>query len=122
MEVNYREEAIKKLKNDGYTGNYKMVTDAVRDALITFCKQDEEFAQAVVQNDKGLRECIETVLKKHGSCISDLEVYRKAVEFYFPGATVKMQLTVQVNPYENIGKEEESKPSSVIELDLDDLI
>lgn len=117
MNNNYQKEAIKKLNNDKYKGSYVMVTDAVRDALKTFCEQDEEFAQAVVQSDKGLGECIETVLKGHGSCISDLEVYRKAVEFYFPGATVKMQLKVQVNPYE-----EETRTSSVIELDLDDLI
>lgn len=120
MSNNYKDEAIKKLKDDRFEGKYKMVTDAVRDALISFCEQDEEFAQAIVQSDKGLRECIDAVLKKHGSCISDLEVYRKAVEFYFPGATVKMQLTVQVNPYENADKEE--KTASVIELDLDDLI
>ena len=136
MNNNYQKEAIKKLNNDKYKGSYVMVTDAVRDALIEFCYQDEEFAQAVVQSDKGLGECIETVLKGHGSCISDLEVYRKAVEFYFPGATVSMILKIHVNPYDanpqssasslrgtpNDAKEEKSKPASVIELDLDDLI
>ncbi len=120
MNNDYKEQAIKKLNNDKYKGSYKTVTDAVRDALIEFCNQDEEFAQAVVQSDKGLGECIETVLKGHGSCISDLEVYRKAVEFYFRGATVSMILKIHVNPYD--AKEEKTKPASVIELDLDDLI
>ena len=120
MEVNYKEQAIAKLNNDKHQGKYKIVTDAVRDALKTFCEQDEECAQAVVQSDKGLGECIDTVLKGHGSCVSDLEVYRKAVEFYFPGAMVSMMLKVHVNPYDV--EEEKTKPASVIELDLDDLI
>ncbi len=120
MNNNYQKEAIKKLNNDKYQGSYKCVADAVRDALKTFCEQDEEFAQAVVQNDKGLGECINTILKGHGNCMSDLKVYRKAVEFYFPGATVSMTLKVHVNPYDV--KEEKTKPASVIELDLDDLI
>ena len=118
MEVSYKEKAIEKLNNEKYKGKYETVADAVREALKTFCEQDEEFAQAVVQSDKGLRECVEKILKGHGTCMSDLKVYSKAVEFYFPGATVSMTLKIHVNPYE----EEERKPSSVIELDLDDLI
>ena len=117
MSNDFENEAIEKLKNHKYGGKYKEVADAVRDALIEFCRQDGEFAQAVAQSTKALSECVDSVLKDHGSCMSDLEVYRKAVGFYFPGATVKMLLKVQVNPYE-----EEKEPSSVIELDLDDLI
>ena len=118
MEVNYKGKAIEKLNKEQYKGSYKYVAEAVQDALKVFCEQDEEFAQAVVQSDKGLSECIDRILKGHGNCISDLEVYRRAVEFYFPGATVSMTLKIHVNPYE----EEERKPSSVIDLDLDDLI
>ena len=120
MSNNYKEQAIKKLNNEKYKRKYETVADAVREALKTFCEQDEEFAQAVVQNDKGLSECVEKILKGHGTCMSDLKVYSKAVEFYFPGATVSMTLKVHVNPYDV--KEEQTKPSSVIELDLDDLI
>ena len=118
MEVSYKENAIEKLNKEQYKGSYKYVAGAVTEALKGFCEQDEEFAQAIAQSDKGLSECIDTILKGHGNCISDLEVYRRAVEFYFPGATVSMTLKIHVNPYE----EEERKPSSVIELDLDDLI
>ena len=120
MSGHYRNEAIYKLNKEQYKGAYKYVAGAVIDALKGFCEQDEEFAQAIVQSDKGLSECIDTILKGHGNCISDLEVYRRAVEFYFPGATVSMTLKVHVNPYD--AKEEQTKPTSVIELDLDDLI
>ena len=120
MSGHYRNEAIYKLNKEKYKGSYKYVAGAVIDALKGFCEQDEEFAQAIVQSDKGLSECIDTILKGHGNCISDLEVYRRAVEFYFPGATVSMTLKVHVNPYD--AKEEQTKPTSVIELDLDDLI
>lgn len=120
MEVSYKDKAIDKLNKEQYKGAYKYVADAVREALKTFCEQDEEFAQAVVQSDKGLSGCVEKILKGHGTCMSDLKVYSKAVEFYFPGATVSMTLKIHVNPYDV--KEEETKSSSVIELDLDDLI
>ena len=120
MNNDYKAKAIEKLDKEQYKGAYKYVAGAVTDALKGFCEQDEEFAQAIVQSDKSLNECIDKVLKGHGNCISDLEVYRRAVEFYFPGATVSMTLKIHVNPYDV--KEEESKPSSVIELDLDDLI
>lgn len=65
-------------------------------ALISFCKQDEEFAQAVVQSDKTFGEACKYAVKDCKNSISDIEVYRKAVEFYFPGATVEMIMKVDL--------------------------
>lgn len=31
-----------------------------------------------------------------GNSISDLDAYKKAVQFYFPGAEVRMQLTIDL--------------------------
>ena len=76
------------------SGAEKMVLDAVLEKLQDFCRQKAEFAQAIAESDRGLQECLDTVLKNHGSCLSDLEAYRRAVQFYFPGATVEMTLTV----------------------------
>lgn len=95
----------------------KAVSEAVLNALQDFCEQNSEFAQAVMQTDKKVTECIESTVKSCGSSISDLEVYCKAVEFYFPGATVRMQLTI------DLGDEGFSnKPAESVSLSLDNLL
>lgn len=95
----------------------KAVSKAVLNALQDFCDQNSEFAQAVMQSDKKVAECIESTVKGCGSSISDLEVYRRAVEFYFPGATVKMQLTIDLGDdgFSN-------KPAKPVNLSLDNLL
>lgn len=78
----------------------KVVARPVADALILFCRQQGEFAQAVVQSDKGFADCIAHVVKGVGQSLSDLEAYRKAVGFWFPGAVVDMVLTIRMSEYE----------------------
>lgn len=68
---------------------------AVHDALLEFCRQDEEFAQAVVQGGS-FKDCMTAVAKGVGNSISDLEAYKKAVGFYFPGAGVKMTMKIDL--------------------------
>ena len=48
-----------------------------RDALLEFCRQNEEFAQAVAQGGS-FQECMKAVAQGVGNCISDLEAYRRA--------------------------------------------
>lgn len=72
---------------------------AVRDALLEFCRQNEEFAQAVVQGGT-FPDCMVAVAKGVGSSISDLEAYRRAASFYFDGARVNFTMTVQLEPAE----------------------
>lgn len=90
--------AVKKLTEEkkGVTGSKeKAMCGAVFAAIKDFCLQDEEFAQAVVQGGT-FANCMKAVAKGVGSSISDLEAYIKAVQFYFPGAEVKMQLTIDL--------------------------
>lgn len=68
---------------------------AVQDALLEFCRQDEEFAQAVVQGGS-FGECMAEVAKNVGNSISDLEAYKRAVAFYFPGAGISMRMTIDL--------------------------
>ncbi len=68
---------------------------AVKDTLLNFCRQDEEFAQAVVQGGS-FAECMTAVAKGVGTSISDLEAYKKAVSFYFPGAGIHMVMTIDL--------------------------
>lgn len=64
-------------------------------ALCEFCEQNEEFAQAVMQGGS-FEECMNAVAKNVGSAISDLDAYRRAVQFYFPGADINFQMTIKL--------------------------
>ncbi len=107
------EKELKECKGDKYV---EAVKNEAAQALIGFCEQDEEFAQAVVQNSKTLKDCLTVVMKGCGTSISDIEVYRKAVEFYFPGATVEMKMVIDL-----CGSVRRDEPSKVINLSLTDL-
>lgn len=62
-------------------------------AIKDFCAQNEDFAKAVV-NGGSFADCMKTVAAGTGNYISDLDAYKKAVQFYFPSAKVQMQLTI----------------------------
>ena len=94
----FRDQALKKLREGAKNvrGNKESaMKDAVRATLETFCTQDEEFAQAVVQGGD-FPACMAAVARGVGSSISDLEAYKKAVQFYFPGAEIRMQMTIDL--------------------------
>ena len=80
--INRLEDECKSGKFDKYGSAMKR---AVKTALLDFCRQDDEFAQAVVQGGS-FTDCMAAVGKKvkNGS-ISDLDAYSAAVGFYFPG-------------------------------------
>lgn len=95
----YRNQALKKLQDGAKSGKFDkygqaMKTDVLRQ-LESFVEQDEEFAQAVVQGGS-FEDCMKAVAKSCGQSLSDVEAYRRAVAFFFPGATVKMQLTIDL--------------------------
>ena len=98
-------EAGKKGSFDRYAAVMK---DAVCKALQDFCRQDEEFAQAVAQGGT-FADCMKTVAKNCGSSLSDLEAYSRAVQFYFPGAEIHMQMMLDL-----VGKAAEDKPAGII--------
>ena len=70
-------------------------------ALMQFCAQDNEFAQAVAEpGSKSFAGCLEAVVKGCGNVLSDIEAYRRAASYYFDGAEVEMQMVIHVNPYD----------------------
>lgn len=71
------------------------IKQPVRDALAEFCAQSDEFAQAVYQGGH-FKDCMGAVVKGVGQSISDIEAYRRAVGFYFPGADVRFQMSVDL--------------------------
>ena len=123
-------DAIKRLQDkkqrDGAKSRHAAaVYDAVRDALIGFCEQQQEFADAILQG-KSLGECCEEIMKGCGSSISDLDVYAKAVEFYFPGAKIEMKMTVYMSEFEREERQDAEAPkkqtsAKILDLKFEDL-
>ena len=89
------EDRLKKETKDVKGGKETAMAPVVRDALLEFCRQDEEFAQAVVQGGS-FPDCMAAVAKGVGNSISDLEAYKRAVSFYFPGAGINMRMTIDL--------------------------
>ena len=107
-----------------------VMKDDVKNALLEFCKQDEEFAQAVVQGGS-FPDCLKAVADaltgKDGS--SDLAAYRKAVAFYFPGADIQMTMrinlcaSVEGTPAAPVETKDASRPGGIgITLNLSDFL
>ena len=96
--MKWKEQALGKLAEGkkAVTGQKeKIMAGPVAEQLKDFCRQDEEFAQAVCQGGT-FADCMNAVAKGVGNSISDLDAYKRAVEFYFPGAKVHMQLTIDL--------------------------
>lgn len=94
----FRDQALKKLREGAKNvrGSKEMaMKEAVRATLENFAGQEEEFAQAIVQGGS-FPSCMAAVAKGVGASISDLEAYKKAVQFYFPGAEIRMQMTIDL--------------------------
>ena len=121
--MDYTENAINKIREEydelkGLSQCANVVAPYVREVLEEFCKQKNEFAQAIVQTDKKLKDCIESTVKGCKSSLSDLTVYNRAADFYFPGATVHMTPTIDL-----IGSAAapETKSPSSIDLSFDEV-
>lgn len=117
--MSYFIEAESKIKREleeaQKSGNKeRVIAGPTAEALINFCKQNDEFAQAVVQG-KSFAECVKHICKGIENACSDIEVYRKAAGFYFPGAVVDFQMSIRMSQYED-------KTDNIISLDLIDFL
>ncbi len=95
-------------------------------ALLQFCEQEQEFEQAIEQSGGTFQQCLDKAVKGSGNSISDLEVYSKAVKFYFSTAVVHFHMTIDlsgdnghVNPPITMTQ---NKPKSSLSVSLDDLL
>lgn len=96
---NWAAQAVKKIDDErkDVSGNKeKAMAKAVGEAIKDFCRQNQEFAQAVAQGGS-FANCMKAVADGAGNSISDLDAYRKAVQFFLPDAKVEMQLCIQTN-------------------------
>lgn len=93
--LDYAEAAEEKLRQQAKEcKKHLCVAQAVLDALINFCHQNAEFAKRVYEAEKDFKGCMDTVLKDHSDCLSDLEAYRRAVSYYFEDADICMEMTL----------------------------
>lgn len=120
----FREQARQKLdagvkeKLDRYGDVMK---HAVHDALVEFCKQDGEFAQAVAQGGS-FKDCMAAVSKcVKGNSLSDMEAFGAAVKFYFPGAGIDVKMTINLcASVEKKAEAAEPEKKSDVVIDLSD--
>ena len=99
------------------------VKDAVLKTICKFCEQNAEFKQAIEQSNKLFADCLKATVKNAGTSIEDLEVYKRAVAFYFPGADIKCTMTLDLgdNGFSN-SKTSTEADSGKLQLDLDSLL
>ena len=93
------EEAKKKL-DDGLKEKLdkygEAMKSAVHKALLDFCQQNNEFAEAVAQGGS-FKDCMAAVGKcVKGNAISDIEAYAAAVKFFFPGAGIDVRMAINL--------------------------
>ena len=117
------ESARQKLELELKTGSFDKYADVMKkdtcEALLIFCKQDEEFAQAVVEGGS-FEDCMKAVAKDCRNGISDLEAYRRAVQFYFVGKKVKFIMHIEDDSSEQETANVSTPKKSGIVLDLAD--
>lgn len=102
------------------------VANSVAAALQEFCNQEPEFEQAITQSGKTFGDCLHDICKGIGGAISDLELYSRAVRFYFPVASVRFHMTIDlcgdngaVDPPITMTKQDKPEP---MQLSLDSLL
>ena len=78
------------------------VLPSVKKQLEDFCRQNAAFAEAVLSSKGTLGECCEKAVSGCGNSISDIETYRRSVQYYIPDARIefKMQLIMDKSPVE----------------------
>lgn len=119
------DQAVKKLENGKQSPGFDRYANAMKrevcETLVGFCRQDSEFAQAVVQGGT-FADCMKAVAKGVGQHISDLEAYRRAVRFYFPGADVKFHMSLNLCADVEAEAAEQTARAGAKILDLEDFL
>lgn len=88
-----KEENVKQLRN-----KRDFIVPFLRTALSSFAEQSEEFAAAVMAADKSLEGCVNALKVPQGErvSLSDLDVYRMAVQYFFPEADVEYSMKISM--------------------------
>ena len=85
---------LSEFKGDRYG---QAVKSFVASTLTNFCGQSQRFAQVEYETPATLSDCCAEIMKGCGSHISDIDVYRGAVRYYFPNAEIEFTLTIDAS-------------------------
>jgi hypothetical protein len=98
---NYSSLAVAKIaaELEVFKGGTKEITVSkfVASTLTHFCEQNERFAEAVYRTTRTLSETCAEIMDGCGNQISDIDVYRGAVQSYFPNADIAFVMNIQIN-------------------------
>ena len=104
-------------------GKYQLAVAAdTAKALTHFCEQEPEFEQAVEQSGKSFQECLDSVVKGIKQSCSDLEVYSRAVKFYFSTAEVHFNMSIDLCGDNGYTAPPITVTKSSLSVSLDDLL
>jgi len=116
------EEEYKKTSGDRYG---EVVKKPLLETLENFCRQSGEFAQAVFQGGS-FQEALAAAVKGASNHTPDIQIYRQAVRYYFPGADIRLTMRIFLCEAERPAEEPEEaaeKPEKRgILLDLADYL
>jgi len=73
----------------------RVIAQPVATKLIKF-SLDKDFGLTIQKSDKTLLDCCTSILEDVGPSISDIEVYKRAVKFYFPEADIEFSMNIKV--------------------------
>ena len=118
---------FKEYKGEGFAS---LILEPTVNKIKSFC-ENEKFAEAVVNQNKTIGELCEEIVKvvtetmekmrknpkerKWGMVFSDIDVYKKAADFYIPGADIRFSMEVVL-------PENETKSDKIIKLSLENFI
>lgn len=110
-------QAVDKLGQEetSFSGGQKeqAIHKAVAATLKKFCEEDARFAHVVLKTRRTLSDCCGQIVRGVGSSISDIEVYRRAVQFYFPNSEIECKMNILLTgeaPSEEEMSREPEKP------------
>ena len=91
-------QAIEKIEQEAknHKGNRcsQVVCQPTAETLKHFCESSEAFARTIVESDKTLTDCLNKVIGHEVRAMSDFDVYKAAVQFYFPTADIKFDMRI----------------------------
>jgi len=100
VEMDIKTRASKKIEKElkEFKGGTKetAVSKFVASTLTKFCEENERFAEVVFKTPRTLSDCCAEVMDGCGNAISDIDVYRGAVQHYFPNADIHFFMEIAI--------------------------
>ncbi len=82
--------------------------------LCDLCNQSDTFENVIAESGKTLNDCLLEITKGIGTSISDIELYRRAVQFYCPNANIYFDMRIEMPNEET--KSGTAEPQNIINI------